>query len=399
MFAEGNSVVISAHHSLACGIAAVAYGQSSNAVATFRNNMVYGLDANAPAMGLHAQSGTAGPFSAVMESNTVFAHSSQAGQYGVLCSTRTDDLDVSFDLISRNNVVIASGGGFGKTHSQTGSGTLTENLDHAYGVSSDATAADWGATGSEINCTATECVVSSDDLTPLAGGVLEDTGENRYDAGNTTDALGNERPRVGPFSRGAISRYVPGTGLHRFYRGDSAGAIDYTTPIAELRETAASLVIPDIDLTDHVPIWLGVRNVSAWGTEETNTHIVTRVGLDESHAMIGDPLDAPLEVTADAADSGSFTVGFSYRPPTGYAWPEAFEIITDHGTGTLDTTTPVASVAADRGVGDYERCVTPATLPARYAVRAVSAGATGPLSATITLPAGVSRTLAQPELL
>jgi hypothetical protein len=401
--AEGNNVTFAAHTTQAYGIVVYGNNEVPNGELVLRNNLLYGLDANAPAKGLYVQGALAGNVTShvegLIENNSIWGHSSQSGQYGMFYEIVVGTPDVTWDLTSRNNVVLGSGSGFGRGVVQVGGGSLLGEVNHTHAVSSDASASEWGGSDHEINRSLGECCLSSDDLTPLADGVLDDTGENRYAAGNTIDAAGSERPRVGNFSRGALTRYQPGTGLHRFYQGDSAATIDYSTPIAELRETAVPLAIKNLDLTDHQPIWLAVRNVSSWGTEETNTHIVKRVCLDEDDGLGSDPLDAPREVTLEMTDSNQAIVGFSYRPPAGFAWPERFDIFSDGGTSILETDSPIASIIGVPGQTDYEHTLMAPDSLTRYAVRAASTMVAGPLSSQVVSPQTTVRSLAQPELL
>ncbi len=68
---------------------------------------------------------------------------------------------------------------------------------------------------------------------------------------------------------------------------------------------------------------------------------------------------------------GAVLLGFSCHPLPGMDTPTTFEVITDNGTGVMDTENPAATISAS-GLRetDFEVLVVPENLPARFAARA-----------------------------
>ncbi|MFO7899917.1 MAG: hypothetical protein R6V58_12765, partial [Planctomycetota bacterium] len=108
------------------------------------------------------------------------------------------------------------------------------------------------------------------------------------------------------------------------------------------------------------------------------------------------PLPTPHDVTADVAGAQSVVVGFSCSPEAGEAGPSAFEVLSDNGTGVLDTETPIATVTARPGRCDYLAFATADCLPAKFAVRATLGEQSGDISRTVS---AYCATVAAPNLL
>jgi hypothetical protein len=173
-------------------------------------------------------------------------------------------------------------------------------------------------------------------------------------------------------------------GHYRIYHGlGDSGNIDYTSPIALAAgdSPTASLVLPLAYGQRH---FLAARAVSPVGVEEQNTHVVCCAEVDSSGRLLPPPLAAVSELTACLWPEGLISVGFSYRPPPGYAAAEQFEVLSNRGSGVLDLQTPLATIQA--GVlAEYEAAVPADILPAMFAVRVCSQGRKGPVGLTVTV--------------
>ncbi|MCJ7545018.1 MAG: hypothetical protein MUP47_10755 [Phycisphaerae bacterium] len=185
------------------------------------------------------------------------------------------------------------------------------------------------------------------------------------------------------------------TGAHcRLYHGlGSSESIDYQIPVALAPPGDASVALP-LGLWPGQDHFLAARAVSAAGVEEQNTHIVCCAEVDEAGDLRPAPLGAVSDLTAGAEPQGGIVVGFSYRPPLGYAAGDEFQVLSDRGTGCLDLQTPIATVPARSSWAtvpgqsqDYETVVPADVLPAMFAVRACANGRQGPLGQPVTVTA------------
>ncbi len=175
-------------------------------------------------------------------------------------------------------------------------------------------------------------------------------------------------------------------GHYRLYHGlGDSGNIDYTSPVAWMTGDILtfSLLLPLGDGERH---FLAARAVSPAGVEEQNTHVVCCVEVDQASRLLPPPLVAVSELTAGLLPEGFTHVGFSYRPPPGYAAAEQFEVLSDHGSGALDLQTPLTTIQAGT-LQDYEVAVPADVLPAMFAVRACSQGRQGPVGLPVTVTA------------
>ena len=165
-------------------------------------------------------------------------------------------------------------------------------------------------------------------------------------------------------------------------------AIDWTSPVAcprpDEQQPTVTLNLPSGE--KHV---LAARAVSKGGIEEHNTHVLTYAIAGQGGALLGAPLPTPTDVVAVLQTDGAVLLGFSCHPLPGMDATTTFEVITDNGTGVMDTENPVATISAS-GLRetDFEVLVVPENLPARFAARARRDDDVSPLSPTVrVLPA------------
>lgn len=175
---------------------------------------------------------------------------------------------------------------------------------------------------------------------------------------------------------------LPKAGLNVYHGVGSADAIDYSSPVAYLRDAQTTANVP-LSLAPGEQHFVGVREVSVDGVEETNSDAVACARADAAGALLDAPLPTPTDVTADVCGPQSVLVGFSCRPRPGLGEPEQFEVLSDGGSGVLDTDNPVATVAARNTQGDFQTVVADVPLPAVFAVRCRRGEQTGPPSRTV----------------
>ncbi len=135
------------------------------------------------------------------------------------------------------------------------------------------------------------------------------------------------------------------------------------------------------ELVPDVPYVLALRKLSSAGVEERNTHILTYAQIDTEGSLLPSPLAAPHDVTVDLQPNETILFGFSHHVPLGFASPTVFEVFSDGGSGTLDFENPIAAISnVKEEQADFEVTVTPAALPAKFAVRGRKDDQDGPLS-------------------
>ncbi len=168
------------------------------------------------------------------------------------------------------------------------------------------------------------------------------------------------------------------------YRGPGGPErIDWDNPVALLRSDQTSALV-DHALVPHQRSVYAVRAVSARGVEEHSTHVVAYVELDETGRLLPPPLARPVDVTAEFERDGSLRLGFTYPASAGMASPDGFDILTDRGTGQLDTEQPLATIDQPApGQLDFEIRLDRPQTDVLLAVRARSAGQPGPISPTV----------------
>ncbi len=173
-------------------------------------------------------------------------------------------------------------------------------------------------------------------------------------------------------------------GGYNIYRGiGGAEHIDWDNPVAcaRLDQDAVSFVQ---SLPEGVPSVYGIRAVSQAGLEGSSTHVLAYVESAPDGQLLPAPLARPDDLTASMQGDGSLLVGFSYYPPPGFAMAEAFDVLSDHGTGQLDEDDPIAAVEQFlAGQREFELCLTTPQRPFLLAVRARGGGRTGPLSVAV----------------
>lgn len=175
----------------------------------------------------------------------------------------------------------------------------------------------------------------------------------------------------------------------------SSEDVDYQMPLAltPLEDATVSL---RLSLSPGQRHFLAARAISAAGIEEQNTHVVCCAEVDQAHVLLPPPLGVTSDLAAWCEPQGGVVIGFSYRPPLGYAAAEEFEVLGDGGSGSLDLQTPIATVPAQPSQPtapaesqDYEVVVAADVLPAMFAVRPCAGGRKGPVGRTVTVTAGV----------
>ncbi|MFB3894420.1 MAG: hypothetical protein ACE15C_20660, partial [Phycisphaerae bacterium] len=187
-------------------------------------------------------------------------------------------------------------------------------------------------------------------------------------------AIADQRPA------GGLSRYH----LYRSAAGGSRGDIDFSAPVATIPPGLATRDIAGLGHASGSDYWYALRAVSDSGVEERNTHVQALVRLNAA-GKLAPPMAAPRDVTAGRRKDGAVIVGFSYRVADGWPCPDAFDIFTDGGTGTLDLDHPLVSLPGAPRRREYEAIIVSPALPARFAVRPRTGPTAGPISSCVTV--------------
>ncbi len=175
---------------------------------------------------------------------------------------------------------------------------------------------------------------------------------------------------------------------HNIYKGiGGVESIDWSSPVACLRQDQ-TLAILKTTLTAGRRHIYAARAVSEAGIEENGILATTFIEIDGQGTMLPPPLSAPFELTAAMQSDGSLLVSFSHETGGGENEPESFELLSDFGTGEIDTENPAATLSdISSGQSDFEILVVTPTLPAMFAVRGICDGQAGPLSEIIFVQA------------
>lgn len=159
-------------------------------------------------------------------------------------------------------------------------------------------------------------------------------------------------------------------------------AVDFSAPVAFAPLAPPTAAVPLVMSPRQWHV-LTARAVSSAGIEEGNTHVATFAAADEQGVLLAPLLPAATDVTAEFLADGRVLLGFSCIPAAGLAAANAFDVLSDHGSGALDLEQPLAAVPAQAGRIDYELIVAAASLPMLLAVRSRSGESHGPLSAIV----------------
>jgi len=208
----------------------------------------------------------------------------------------------------------------------------------------------------------------------------------------------------GSFAEAALcaTRYLDDTAVHvgapmmtvafpragfDLFRGEGAPEeIDYASPAAYLRAGQTEIDLPRQQLGPSTQYFYAARAVAASGTPERNTHALARVAVDGDGQLLPPPPPTPEDLAARTVADGNVLLTFSCVAGPGHARPDAFEVFSDDGTGVIDLGAPAAVlVGFAPGETDFETTVSPASLPALLAVRAVADGRGSGLSEVVTV--------------
>ncbi len=161
--------------------------------------------------------------------------------------------------------------------------------------------------------------------------------------------------------------------------------MDFTAPAGYANLDSDAFTFPAA-VTPGQPFTVAVRAVSATGVEEHNTHVIARGHVDEAGIFVPAlPRVTELSVLDRA---GHLRVSFLAPHQAGASEPDRWDILGDGGTGTLDTTDPLAVLHQPGRPGEpLGVSISADPRPTRLAVRAALGDRTGPLSPVRVVPA------------
>ncbi|MFW6133078.1 MAG: hypothetical protein ACOC8F_04220 [Planctomycetota bacterium] len=177
------------------------------------------------------------------------------------------------------------------------------------------------------------------------------------------------------------------TDTYEIYLGlGGPDAVDYAQPVAS--RMGPGPVDVQVDLAPGTRYVLGARAISPAGVRERNTHVLACVEVGADGALPPPPPPQPRDVTAEPTADGAVRVEWTACVAAGRAVPDAFDVLSDDGTGTVDPHEPVATIDNPPPGQEEFACELPAPpLPLRLAVRARAAGRTGPPSRVVRVAA------------
>lgn len=186
--------------------------------------------------------------------------------------------------------------------------------------------------------------------------------------------------------------HFPDAGVWLLFAGSRREAIDWSRPLAGTGGDQTTLRVAAALVPGESRVF-AVRAMSAAGVLEHSTHAAAVVALDENGNLPPTPLWPVFDTQATVLPTGEVRLAFSCDRQTGAARPYAFEILTDGGTGTIDTQHPLRTISAGEGEAiDVELTLSPSP-PCRFAVRPVRAGRPGEMSdvtAAVSTPPALS---------
>lgn len=159
----------------------------------------------------------------------------------------------------------------------------------------------------------------------------------------------------------------PRAGTDIYHAVGAIENVDWGRPAAQLAagETTCQLSLTADPGQRHV---VAARSVSPAGVQECGTHTLCVLQADEQ-GRLGVALDAVTDLTAMRLSEGSYAGGsppsqpaaiglaFSYEPSPGHATADGFDVLSDHGSGTLDLAAPVRTLSARPGQRDYRATI------------------------------------------
>jgi hypothetical protein len=157
--------------------------------------------------------------------------------------------------------------------------------------------------------------------------------------------------------------------------------VDWSDPVAHARLDQRVVLVP-VESSASVTHVYGVRRVSSAGVEERNTTAVAYARFDGSGALLP-ALPTPEALAVMNQPDGGVVLAFTCLPAPGLLQPTSFDILGDRGTGVLDLSNPIGSADALAGEIDFEAAIGSPTGSILLAVRARTASAIGPVSATV----------------
>ncbi len=176
-------------------------------------------------------------------------------------------------------------------------------------------------------------------------------------------------------------------GFNIYHGLDDEQAIDWSTPVAFARSDD-SLYDAPLALAAGLRHVFGIRAVSAYGIEEINTNVLAYADISSGGVLLLPPLPRPSKVVALGQTNETTILTFSCLATSELVPADSFDILSDHGTGMIDTSSPVATVtASNTQQNQFEVTIPPGASPEKLAVRARSGERLGALSRIVTIRA------------
>ena len=175
---------------------------------------------------------------------------------------------------------------------------------------------------------------------------------------------------------------------YRIYHGlGGPDSVDYATPIAFIPVAEAEGFTVPLELAAGTSHTLAARAVQEGGTEEHNTHVTLQVTLDDQGRLVAGTLPVPYDLAAQWYSDGSLAAGFRCQAEAS-APLTALEILTDGGSGIIDTEHPIAVIAMPSPDRDtFAVHLAAPAVAALMAVRAVRFFAASEPSVPVYVPA------------
>jgi hypothetical protein len=177
---------------------------------------------------------------------------------------------------------------------------------------------------------------------------------------------------------------------YNFYCGSGGiDAIDWSRAVG-FAATSEHLVRLEISLAANRRHCLAARAVDGEGMEEATVWAFCIFQIDSAGRIISPSLSPVRDFSAHPTGDGRVLLGFSCISRDGMPIAGQFEVLTDHGSGALEESSPLAVVPRSAS-GRYSLAVAPTVLPASFAVRPREGDVLGPLSNLLALSADAPR--------
>jgi len=158
--------------------------------------------------------------------------------------------------------------------------------------------------------------------------------------GFTAKGIADAMPALGGWG------FARRAGGYNLYRGEGATpTVNYDLAVGAASASQSQIAnFPTYPYSVSTIHWLGIRAISPGGAEEANTDRVLRIETDADGVPLGLVPNPPVNLAVYPRAGGIFVIAWEHDPRREQTPPASWRVYHDNGTGTMNWTTPIATV-------------------------------------------------------